>query len=427
MAIRGRCGEALAGVIWVVLAVACNVYDKDYQSNTEASKMSNKPDSGLKRPAGTGGKNSDTSEADAAGDGVGSGGTVVLPAGGSKADGSDGTTARPFCGDGIVSYEAGEKCDVMIAKGKAGACPEGPADCPPIDPNCGSWIIQGTGSCKAECVRSEVPCKNGDNCCPSTCTSANDSDCSSECGDGIVQKEKGEVCEFALDGRSAPEGGPVCPTKCEKSKDPCIDMKLTGKAENCTAVCKPVPITAPISGDGCCPPAANANQDTDCNPVCGNKIQEKGEDCDGTSNCNTHCRNTETEEQRKCLETYNWTSNKDCNKCLCTNCLEQSLACATGGDDAINKACDAVTDCGFTSGCIGEACYCGDASGLFFYMCFPPFSAGNGPCKSVIESATGAKDPMAVQQNLNTKGTVLWRAQQVSDCFDTQCKAICEN
>lgn len=37
------------------------------------------------------------------------------------------------------------------------------------------------------------------------------------------------------------------------------------------------------AGDGCCPAACNANNDSDCTPKCGNNVVEMGETCDG--NC----------------------------------------------------------------------------------------------------------------------------------------------
>ncbi|MSP17509.1 MAG: DUF4215 domain-containing protein [Myxococcales bacterium] len=51
-------------------------------------------------------------------------------------------------------------------------------------------------------------------------------------------------------------------------------------AMTCSAVCSFVPITAPASGDLCCPPGANMTTDADCLPVCGNGAVESGEACD---------------------------------------------------------------------------------------------------------------------------------------------------
>lgn len=60
-----------------------------------------------------------------------------------------------------------------------------------------------------------------------------------------------------------------------------------GSAAACSAQCANIPITSPASGDGCCPMNANANNDMDCTAMCGNRVVEKGEVCDG--NCPTSC------------------------------------------------------------------------------------------------------------------------------------------
>jgi cysteine-rich repeat protein len=39
-------------------------------------------------------------------------------------------------------------------------------------------------------------------------------------------------------------------------------------------------VVTPVDGDGCCTQGANATNDSDCAPVCGNDVQEAGESCD---------------------------------------------------------------------------------------------------------------------------------------------------
>jgi hypothetical protein len=48
----------------------------------------------------------------------------------------------------------------------------------------------------------------------------------------------------------------------------------------CTAKCVFPAITQPHNGDLCCPAGANANNDSDCAPVCGNSVKEGTEQCD---------------------------------------------------------------------------------------------------------------------------------------------------
>src|SRR5206468_1998314 len=80
--------------------------------------------------------------------------------------------------------------------------------------------------------------------------------------------------------------------------------------------------TTMAPGDGCCPPGANASQDSDCSSVCGNAVVEPGEECDigATStfsdkrpydkwSCNSLCRRLY--EFTPCM------SNSDCGGSVC--------------------------------------------------------------------------------------------------------------
>src|SRR5829696_4408037 len=58
------------------------------------------------------------------------------------------------------------------------------------------------------------------------------------------------------------------------------------------AVCVFPPVTTPAHDDGCCPSGANANNDNDCAPDCGNVVVEPGEQCDdGNTNNQDACAN----------------------------------------------------------------------------------------------------------------------------------------
>ncbi len=100
------------------------------------------------------------------------------------------------------------------------------------------------------------------------------------CGNDTV--EEGELCDGD------------CPTSCD-DLDPCTDQTLEGSAEQCNARCAvTLTITAPADGDGCCPSGANANNDDDCVPVCGNGATETTEVCDDSNqlngdNCDPTC------------------------------------------------------------------------------------------------------------------------------------------
>jgi hypothetical protein len=423
---RGKSGDAVVGMICAALVLACNVYENDPKIDAETSTITESAGDTAKETAANGGGSRATNEAS------GSGSAAMASDAANSGDGSPGgdssISIRPGavqgCGDGLVG--ANETCDILIAKGKAGTCPRSDEDCPRGD-RCVEWKFNGQEGCKALCRKLEPPCENGDDCCPSSCTFTNDSDCSSNCGDGVLQKERGEICERArsLDGRSLAEGIPVCPTKCADDGDPCTKEELSGSEANCNAVCTSVRVTELVAGDGCCPTGADTNKDSDCQPICGNKIREGNEECDGTSTCDAQCKTIVNAEQDKCVSNFNLSDiTEDCKKCMCNVCPRQVLNCFATGNDVENAKCDKVIKCAYDTGCIASACYCGDATGFALGACLFGYAA-NGPCKSVIEGVGGTNvvgDLVTMQLDPNTP---LGRAQAVSDCFDTQCKSAC--
>jgi hypothetical protein len=171
------------------------------------------------------------------------------------------------CGNGAL--DDGETCD------PAGTCAE-PEDC--VSPSaCTAAVYVGTAeTCDAECRFEDVTtCQGGDVCCPAGCDSSNDSDCPAErlCGNGEV--DDGETCD-----------GDDCPVSCETDAA-CMAARLVGSVADCTAECIMDPVVACQSDDGCCPAGCNSSTDNDCDPLCGNGVQEGDELCDG--NCPTSC------------------------------------------------------------------------------------------------------------------------------------------
>lgn len=224
--------------------------------------------------AGSGGKEAaDAGEPDRGGHGGGgSGGEVAgsmsLPTGAGTDAGAVATGGMqapppppaPRCGDGRV--DPGEACD--------GNCP---TSCTDDDP-CTKDVLTGhASSCDVVCTHVPImQAVSGDMCCPAGATYATDKDCPQSCGDGVISA--GETC----DGN--------CPMSCDDG-NACTADSLTGSATMCNAKCTNTPIAAPKSGDGCCPSGANAANDSDCKPVCGNGVKEGSEVCDG--DCPTDC------------------------------------------------------------------------------------------------------------------------------------------
>jgi hypothetical protein len=196
------------------------------------------------------------------------GGAVSVPPAGHAGPGSNGgagsgaTQPMAHCGNGV--REGSELCD--------GDCPTSCAssnDCVP------QVLVGSASSCDAQCTLHEITeCAAGDRCCPTGCTHATDNDCSSSCGDGVV--DENEKCEPNSTDRPCPSVA-----DCDDNDSCTVDM-FTGSASACSAQCAHMPITRAGSSDGCCPKGADATSDVDCEPKCGNGVVEPGETCDGS-------------------------------------------------------------------------------------------------------------------------------------------------
>jgi hypothetical protein len=180
------------------------------------------------------------------------------------ADGNSDTDCLSQCGNGTI--EMGETCDPIETCPNAETCVSANACLKAV-------VIGDPTACNSTCTMQPIlDCVAGDGCCPASCSRTNDSDCSANCGDGVVDRAAGELCEAT--------GTPACITSCNDGNACTIDL-ATGSAANCNSACTEIAILFPFNGDGCCPPGANANTDGDCAPVCGNRAVERGERCDG--------------------------------------------------------------------------------------------------------------------------------------------------
>ncbi|MFN0249388.1 MAG: DUF4215 domain-containing protein [Kofleriaceae bacterium] len=183
-----------------------------------------------------------------------------------------------MCGNAIL--EAGEVCDTGITMGLAGACPTACND----QQSCTIDTLMSANTCQAACVFTAITTNTpGDGCCRAGTTPQQDSDCVG-CGDGVVGA--GETCDTAIS-----VGPGTCPTSCTDAN--ACTTNMLNNAGTCTAACAFPAITTPANGDGCCPaPAAHANNDNDCQPVCRNGVVETGEQCDDNNAIETDaCRN----------------------------------------------------------------------------------------------------------------------------------------
>jgi hypothetical protein len=336
----------------------------------------------------------------------------------------DAGRAQPGCGNGMIDAE--ESCDTAIPSGQEGACPaqctseddcvqmamagedcqaqcvsipitaalSGDGCCPPgagaIDDSdcgfCGDEIVGPGETCdppgicptREECSHTSAcifgtyagdpdrctavcrgglssECENGDGCCPVGCDSQDDDDCSTSCGNGLVEPQAGETCE---------PGDPFAP--CAESCDDgvaCTSDLTSGSVENCNVECANVAIEMQIDGDGCCPPVANATNDSDCAPVCGNEVAEGSEICDpcpsscddaepcttdsragSASNCNVVCSHTPVTQlvngDSCCPSQGTSLTDSDCSPACGNHVTESGEDC--DGEGYCNQSCDRV-------------------------------------------------------------------------------------
>jgi cysteine-rich repeat protein len=195
------------------------------------------------------------------------GGDKCCPAGATNADDADCPTT---CGNGVV--DVGETCDTALTAGTLGACPTATA-CDDGDP-CTEDVVRAADTCGALCTHVPITVQSGpnhDGCCPAGAWHAADVDCPSACGDGRLDPD--EECDPGL-----PSSDPhACPVACDDGQPCTLDVRV-GSA--CHVKCMNTPITAFVSGDGCCPAGATSRTDRDCTPSCGNGVVEPGESCD---------------------------------------------------------------------------------------------------------------------------------------------------
>ena len=186
------------------------------------------------------------------------------------------------CGNGFV--DSGETCDTAIAAGTTGACPT----------MCNDGIACTTDAlvgsmCTARCTHTAITTPSGttaDGCCPAGAVHATDTDCPITCGNGVV--DSGETCDTAI-----ASGAGTCPTIASCNDGMACTTDSLVSAGTCNAACAHMAITTAVNGDGCCPPGANHNTDTDCAPMCGNGVVEgPGESCDppAPGTCSATCQ-----------------------------------------------------------------------------------------------------------------------------------------
>jgi hypothetical protein len=294
-------------------------------------------------------------------------------------DSSTDTDCSVGCGNGIV--EAGETCDP----------PEScPANCNDGNACTVDQLTGNSQNCNVACSSSAIStCAPGDGCCPTGCTTATDSDCSSGCGDGVI--EGGETCD-------PPE---TCPESCDDGNACTVDQR-TGSVQNCNVACSHSSISTCVSGDGCCPTGCDSTDDDDCSVSCGNEVVEDGETCDPPGSCPTSCDDGDV-----CTRDQLTGSAQNCN----ATCGSTTITACSSGDGCCPSTCSFAndSDCGAPLPCdvlegAGVECVSAHSTvrvivsgytGPLYQLCKGNAVAGPSSCQGEtknIESVNGYAD-----------------------------------
>jgi cysteine-rich repeat protein len=267
--------------------------------------------------------------------------------------------------------------------------------------------------CNIACRYTAVStCVAGDGCCPDGCDSKTDTDCSTTCGNNTV--DANESCDGT--------GDKKCAASCDDN-DPCTEDHTSGSAKNCSLRCTHVPVTQARAGDGCCPPGASANTDSDCQATCGNMKVEQGEDCDDGNQatgdgCTPACKAESPVEQ--CIAELGDKRMPECARCNCEKCQDLVHACYGSDNADANKLCTGLVECGLDKKCSSQSCYCGTAP---LTTCI--LGVGDGPCKGEVERAGGSSLPGDLLTRSNDASYPLGRANALAACARESCMAEC--
>jgi hypothetical protein len=153
------------------------------------------------------------------------------------------------------------------------------------------------------------------------------------CGDGT--REGAEICDGD------------CPEAC--AKVPCAEVQRLGSPKSCDARCVVAEIHDCRGGDACCPSGCDANSDEDCAPLCGNRVVETGETCDG--DCPGTCA---PEGDCSVGSLAGSECTRRCSYTEITACVDQDDCCPDGCNSGSDDDCAILCGNGITER--GETC-----------------------------------------------------------------------
>lgn len=120
--------------------------------------------------------------------------------------------------------------------------------------------------------------------------------------------------------------------------DPCTEDIKTGTPQQCNVACSHQPTTRPSGGDHCCPPGANAGNDSDCPTKCGDGAVTGDETCDPMSG--QACENAQTCLPNGCMGA---TLTGDATKCT-SKCERRMITARAAGDDCCPSGANQAND-----------------------------------------------------------------------------------
>ena len=246
--------------------------------------------------------------------------------------------SKDECGDGTL--DDGELCDPEILEGVTGACPS-PTSCAAAQGCERTRFVGDASKCTATCeVDLITDFVAGDKCCPKGASFEQDSDCSKECGDGLLGGD--EQCDDSA--------GVPCPaTEEDCAPKECQLADLSG--DHCTTTCTYASV-APRDDDQCCPPGANSRTDNDCQPRCENGIVEEGEFCDpkAPDGCPQNQADCDERFAKQACRVGKFVAGTD-NECQ-NNCVAETITDRADNDGCCPEGADDTND----NDCVGGVC-----------------------------------------------------------------------
>jgi hypothetical protein len=303
-----------------------------------------------------------------------------------------GESSSSECGNGTVDPD--ERCDIAISSGRKGACPDG---CSGRE-GCSQRVLIGS-HCAARCEETQITqAIPDDGCCPSEATAAQDNDCASTCGNGVI--ERGERCD---------PPGTCARKKACTTTEVCQQARYSGDPDSCTAACVIEPIGSCVSGDACCPPGCSAESDDDCSaaePACAGDCPTGEGSVDGGS----------PDASGECQAAHTGTA---CDACDCEQCQAEALGCAKADGERVAERCEALSRCSVKAECTGIDCYCGNLNSDTCQL------LASGPCVSEIRTLAGTRNVLELMSIGSMEDTGLGRWLQLTACRKLKCARTC--